>query len=151
MAEAPHDTPIQELLALRALPETIRQRPHDAPVPKLAALARRIVEIEGPIHEEEVARRVAAAFDLGKAGTRIRQATQRALHHARMVDGLEADGPFWMTGEQRLDSPVRDRSHERLPAKYLPPIEIRAAAAMIRPCGRIDSGACSGIPVRGFV
>jgi hypothetical protein len=110
--------------------------PHEAPLDQLAGLVSQIVEIEGPIHSEEVARRVSAAFGKARTGTRILDATLAALRHARRraPDGIRPVGDFWLTGPQADNPPVRDRSTENgalLKAISLPPMEIAAAARLI--------------------
>ena len=108
--------------------------PHEAPIQVLAALVWEIVETEGPIHEEEVARRVAGAFSLSRTGRRIQEAVRRAVRAADREGVIVTDGPFCMTEEQQQNPPVRDRSNESSPttrAEYLSPTEIRAAAAMV--------------------
>ena len=110
------------------------ETPQGAPIEELAELVRRIVELEGPIHEEEIGRRVSATFGLSRTGRRIREAVRRALGQASRDDGLAVEGSFCMTKDQRRNPPVRDRSNENsttAQAEYLPPVEIRAAAAMI--------------------
>ncbi|MCU6496733.1 DUF3320 domain-containing protein [Rugamonas sp. A1-17] len=52
-------------------PVTGGQEPHEVAVALLADLVKRIVDVEGPIHIEETARRLAACFGKEKAGTRI--------------------------------------------------------------------------------
>lgn len=91
--------------------------PHEVPTSSLARLAATVVETEGPVHEEEVARRIAAAFGKEKAGSRILKATQQALRLAtRSGDAsLRQDGKFWFTPAQGEDPPVRDRSNETIP------------------------------------
>jgi hypothetical protein len=102
----------------------------------------RIVGIEGPIHIDEVARRVAAAYGLQRAGSRIQEATERGARSATKTGSLVREGAFLMTEAQRNSPPVRDRSREASPtnkAEYLPPAEIRAAADMIeRESGAVD-------------
>ena len=110
--------------------------PHEAPIHQLAGLVSRIVEIEGPIHSDEVARRVSAAFGKTRTGNRITDATLAALKHARRQapDGIRPIGDFWLTGPQAENPPVRDRSAESgtlLKATALPPMEIVAAARLI--------------------
>ena len=108
--------------------------PHETPISKLAALVWEIVEVEGPIHEEEVARRVAAAFGLSRTGRRIQEAVEHAVRAADSEGVILTDGPFCMTESQQREPPVRDRSNESSPttrAEYLSPPEIRAAAAMV--------------------
>lgn len=109
--------------------------PHEAPVQQLSELVSRIVAIEGPIHADEIARRIAAAFGRSRTGNRIADATTRAVRLALQRDAeLHRDGAFLMTSAQAEIPPVRDRSRETgtvLKAEYLPPIEIAAAAKLV--------------------
>jgi hypothetical protein len=110
--------------------------PHEAPVSILSELARKIVNSEGPIHEEEVARRVAACFGKERAGARILAATRAALSRARSgnVD-LLTDGAFWYTRGQADRPPVRDRSAEAgatVRAESISMLEIREAFKIAR-------------------
>jgi hypothetical protein len=110
--------------------------PHEAPVAQLADLVSKIVAIEGPIHIDEVARRITTAFGKTKAGSRIVEATGRAVRQALRQDpALMQDGSFLMTQAQAAAPPVRDRSAETgslLKAAYIPTCEIVAAAALVR-------------------
>jgi hypothetical protein len=110
--------------------------PHEAPVSMLAELVRKIVDAEGPIHVEEVARRVAACFGRDKAGSRILAATRTALTRARAGNAsLLCDGAFWYTQTQVNDPPVRDRSAEAgatLKAECISMLEIKAAFRIAR-------------------
>jgi hypothetical protein len=110
--------------------------PHEAPVSMLVELVRKIVDAEGPIHVEEVARRVAACFGRDKAGSRILAATRTALTRARAGDGnLLCDGAFWYTQTQADAPPVRDRSAEAgatLKAESISMLEIKAAFRIAR-------------------
>ena len=118
--------------------------PHQMPIPRLAAIVRKVVETEGPVHLDLVARRIADAFGRGRAGGRIQAATRAALRHARREEPgelLEKHG-FWLTPVQSEAVPVRDRAGVDggvgKPA-LLPPMEIVAAADWIeRECGRVD-------------
>lgn len=105
--------------------------PHEAPISILEELARKIVGAEGPIHVEEVARRVAACFGKEKAGSRILTATRTALSRARLGNtDLLTDGTFWYTRGQAEAPPVRDRSAETgatLKAASISILEIKAA------------------------
>jgi hypothetical protein len=110
--------------------------PHAAPLNQLVDLVTKIVAIEGPIHIEEVARRITTAFGKSKAGSRIVDATVSAAGTALQRDpSLTSDGRFIMTRDQAAAPPVRDRSAETgntLKAAYLPPCEIVAAARLVR-------------------
>lgn len=110
--------------------------PHEAPQGQIGDLIIKIVEIEGPIHVDEIARRVAAAFGKLKAGSRIVDATLRALNavQKRSDNPLKTVGQFVMNTDQAAAPPVRDRRAETggiLKAEYLPPMEISAAVAKI--------------------
>jgi len=110
--------------------------PHEVPVSMLANLARWIVDAEGPIHVEEIARRVASCFGKEKAGSRILTATESALSVARKGSAdLLTDGQFWYTRGQSDAPPVRDRSAESgatLKAACISILEIQAAFKIAR-------------------
>ena len=112
------------------------QEPHEVGVSTLAELVRRIVTHEGPIHVEEIARRVAACFGKEKAGSRILGAAQAALAKARTRDAeMLSDDDFWFTRSQAGSPPVRDRSAESgatLKASSISHLEIDAALAIAR-------------------
>lgn len=110
--------------------------PHEAPATQLAGLVAEIVAVEGPIHLDELARRITTAFGRARVGKRIAAAVEHAVGLAlRQGAGLVRAGDFVMTPAQAESPPVRDRSAETgslLKAASLPPIEITAAAALIR-------------------
>ncbi|MEO3387602.1 DUF3320 domain-containing protein [Mesorhizobium sp. CAU 1741] len=112
------------------------EEPHEAPMEHLADLVAEIVSVEGPIHADEVARRISAAFGKVRTGNRIVEATMRAVRVARQRDAnLLQLGAFLATADQVAAPPVRDRRAETgsvLKAEYLPPIEIEAAAKKIQ-------------------
>jgi hypothetical protein len=117
-------------------PTSSWQEPHDVGVWILADLALKIVQGEGPIHQEEVARRIAASFGKEKAGSRILAATLSALRAAqRNADDLLSDSGFWYTRAQAEKPPVRDRSSEfgaTLKAASISMLEIEAALKIAR-------------------
>jgi hypothetical protein len=110
--------------------------PHEAPAPTLAKLVWQIVEAEGPIHLDEIARRVAACFGKERVGARISTATHNALLHACSSHTiLLTDGTFWYTQGQAEAPPVRDRSAETgatLKAANISLLEIKAAFQIAR-------------------
>lgn len=112
------------------------QEPHEVPIGTLAELADRIVRAEGPIHREEVARRIASSFGKEKAGSRIIAATLSALKAAqRRADDLLSDGVFWFTRVQSEAPPVRDRTAESgatIKAAAISMLEIEAALQIAR-------------------
>jgi len=106
--------------------------PHEIPVAQMADIVGRIVEIEGPIHAEEVGRRVASLFGKDRAGSRIAAAALEGLRYGRKnMSTLRENEGFWFTNAQGERCPVRDRSTavgSLQKADMLPPLEIRAAA-----------------------
>jgi hypothetical protein len=115
-------------------PVHVGYEPHEAPMSLLNPLVMRIVEAEGPICLDEVARRIASCFGREKAGRRILAAARHALMSAkRSSSDLHNEEDFWFTAAQAVDPPVRDRSNEvgaTLKADSLSLLEIRAALAI---------------------
>ncbi len=101
--------------------------PHEVSVYERSRLVKKIVEIEGPIHQDEVARRVAKAFGLEKAGARIVAATVEGL---KLANGLTNNDGFWAVADV-VNKVVRNRSsvvNKNLEkAEYIPPSEIVVA------------------------
>ncbi|MBA3512297.1 MAG: DUF3320 domain-containing protein [Sphingomonas sp.] len=110
--------------------------PHEAHPWLLSQLALEIVEAEGPIHLEEVGRRIASSFGKEKAGSRIIGATARALSSAMMrASHLRSEENFYFTDGQAAAPPVRDRSKESgatLKASSISMLEIREALRIAR-------------------
>jgi len=102
-----------------SLPVRSAVEPHEADRKLLAQLATRIIQIEGPIHIEDIARRIAASFGRERAGSRISSATQEALKLAeRLSSDILNQESFWLTRGQLESPPVRDRSaDEGAPSK----------------------------------
>lgn len=112
------------------VPMQTQLAPDEVEISSLAHLVAAIVETEGPVHEEEVGRRIAAAFGKEKASSRILKATQQALKIAMRSSEapLLQDGKFWFTRAQADDPPVRDRSKETTPITspaYISGLEVR--------------------------
>ena len=110
--------------------------PHEVTPSRLAEVVREIVVVEGPIHVNLVARRVAGSFGKGRTGGRIADATRTALRQAERQGGgdLLMRRDFWLTQEQNEQIPIRDRSAAgggADKAAMLPPMEIVAAAELV--------------------
>src|SRR5262249_51620209 len=84
--------------------------PHEVPLSEMAPVVAKIVDIEGPIHEDEVCRRVAGLFGKQRAGSRILAAVAAALAHAEDADNaLSEEAGFWLTASQKAKMPLRNR------------------------------------------
>lgn len=103
--------------------------PHELYTQDMAAIVLRIVEHEGPIHEEEVVTRVRMLWSKGRAGSRIHDAVARAIRSlVTSKSCLKEDGCLMIPGSTVR---VRNRAQAISPtlrkALHLPTPEIRAA------------------------
>ena len=80
------------------------------PDDQLIDLVSRIVQHEGPIHLDEVARRLREAFGLERITTRILNITEVALRQAARLGGICCKGDFWFANGRELERP-RSRRH----------------------------------------
>jgi len=106
------------------------QAPHEAPINLMVAVVDKIVEIEGPIHEDEIARRVSELWGLSRTGNRIVSAVQRGLRVATRAGSIAHCSPFFCKPDQK-EIPIRNReevasTNLRKP-EMLPPTEIMVA------------------------
>ena len=93
-----------------------------------------IVETEGPVHVDIIARRIAEKFN-NAYGVRIKRIVREQLTCSPCKQRLKSQDDFWFTAEQQADCPVRDRSLADAPIKVaanLPDMEIRTAAKLIK-------------------
>jgi hypothetical protein len=120
--------PAYEMAAGIAVTQNIE--PHQATPAVMVRVTKSIVEVEGPVHQDEVARRVTALFGKSRTGPLIAAATLQSLNAHRSSSTLVEDGGFWMTAAQMNSPSIRDRS--KAPpslqrAEAFSPLEIRAA------------------------
>jgi very-short-patch-repair endonuclease len=105
----------------------------------LGELSASVVKHEGPIHVEEVARRVREAFGLGRTTRRIVERIIEALERVAKQGLVTRDGEFWSTSNRilrrprcRRDAAVALRRADRIaPEEYRLAIDavLRAAVA----------------------
>jgi hypothetical protein len=105
-------------------------------VQRLAAIVRSVIEQEGPVHRDEIGRRVRAFFGHGERSMRGAAAIADSLDllAAKAPDLCYEDG-FWFTKRQKKTPPVRDRACA--PARLrrfdmIAHIEIKAAIGRAR-------------------
>jgi very-short-patch-repair endonuclease len=103
--------------------------PHRLPPERMADLVSEIVAVEGPVHGDEVARRVARLCGLERTGRRIVEAVQQGLARAVRQQRVSRDGRFYMTAGAA--PAIRDRTEVRAATlrrpEMLPPAEVRTA------------------------
>lgn len=104
---------------------------HETSRSALKEVVARVVEIEGPIHRDEVVRRVTTLWGLTRTGNRIQESVQAAIELA-LSQGAIDDGDGFLTHPSQTSIPVRRRGEGVSPSlrkpEHLPPAEIREAA-----------------------
>jgi very-short-patch-repair endonuclease len=107
---------------------------HTVPTSVLTDVVVAIAEIEGPIHEDEIVKRVTSLWGLSRAGSRIQKAVKGAVAFAERTGRVEAAASFVRIPGASLDTP-RNRanveSQTLLKAEMLPHEEIRLTAAEV--------------------
>ncbi len=101
----------------------------EIPVAELGRYSLKVIEAEGPVHTEEVARRLREAFGLQKTGARILNHVQNSLKHLNQNGLAIREGDFWMT-ESAETIQVRSRRKASLPlrrATMIAPREYQSA------------------------
>lgn len=134
--DVPEATPRQMPRYKRSYVPVKAQELLETPIHILADVTARIVQEEGPIHVDEIARRLASCYGKEKAGSRILGVTKAALAAMETRgSALLSDGAFWYTQAQMNDTPVRDRSNESgatLKASSISMLEVCAALRLAR-------------------
>jgi very-short-patch-repair endonuclease len=105
----------------------------DLSVHEIARIALMVVEAEGPIHTEEVARRIREAFSLQKTGRRILAHVRAGLKNLSRNASVVRDGEFWSAVGRDLPA-VRNRRNAPLPlrrAAIIAPAEYQLAISTI--------------------
>jgi hypothetical protein len=105
----------------------------DLSVSEIAPISSVVVQGEGPVHTEEVARRIREAVGLQRTGSRILEHIRGGLEHLAQIGQIEQDDDFWsLIG--RAPQAVRDRRNASLSlrrAAMISPDEYQLAIARI--------------------
>lgn len=102
--------------------------PHEIAPRDMAEIVTKVIAVEGPVHEEEIARRIARLFGKERTGSRILDAVIKGLRMARQQQKVANEGKFWSCVETAAQ--VRNRANASLTvrrADMLPPAEIKEA------------------------
>ena len=102
---------------------------HALPTTALAQLVLQVVEAEGPVHFDEVVTRIRTLWGLQRAGSRIREALERAKQALIEQSAIALEGDYLDICDRTVR--VRDRSavssSALKKAECLPPAEVRTA------------------------
>ncbi|MDB5263746.1 MAG: helicase [Adhaeribacter sp.] len=82
---------------------------HEVPAPELANWVQEVVQVESPVHQQEVLERLVAAAGINRLGLRLRLAVDTAVALAVQAGKIKQFGEFlWLPDMQT--PPLRDRS-----------------------------------------
>ena len=106
---------------------------HTVPPSVMADWIQRVVEVESPVHSDEVARRVTKAAGVNRIGNRIRHALETAARRADRLGKIRIKGRFFYWAQQQCVT-VRDRgalppSSRKL--EFIAPEEIELAVKAV--------------------
>ncbi len=88
--------------------------PHEIPLPELSGILVGIIALEGPIHEDEIARRLARLAGKERTGNRILNRVRQALRAPATARTIRNEGPFWSPAASDWKPVIRDRSSAAL-------------------------------------
>jgi very-short-patch-repair endonuclease len=113
------------------LPFRVRGELHSQSPQKLAEVVVEVVKVEGPIHFDELVRRIRSLWGLQRAGGRINEAVQKAVATAEYRKEIRCRRNFlWLA--QKRSVPVRRRSEDPLPRiEFICDEEIGEAAKLV--------------------
>jgi Protein of unknown function (DUF3320) len=103
---------------------------HETSLAVLAGIVAKVVEIEGPIHREEVARRITSIWGLQRTGGRIAETISKVIESAT-YSGVLNSSPDFVTHSRMEGVPVRCRSNvastNLKKPEMIPQVEVRQA------------------------
>ena len=117
--------------------ESRQQVPNSTPIPEtrpavLEAVVTGVVEVEGPIHKDEIARRITSLWGQQRTGARIAEAVSGAVEACVLSGNLRAESDF-VAHSRQITVPVRNRSEVSAAnlkkPEMIPPSEVRQAIA----------------------
>ncbi len=106
---------------------------HTLPLARVAGWVQQVVEVESPVHFEEVAERITEALGTARIGPRIRKTLEGAARLCRSQGVVKIEGDFLWRPEMETP-PVRDRCAlpaDRRRIERIAREEIREAARMV--------------------
>lgn len=126
---------------------------HEAPLGALVNLVKQTVEVEGPIHSDEIVTRIRTAWGLQRAGNRIEGHVGNAIRIAVSSGDILRSGDFLLW--PGVTTVLRDRSLASSPSlrrlELLPPMEIDEGlkTLIVKSLGATEDEAINAV-ARGF-
>jgi very-short-patch-repair endonuclease len=102
---------------------------HEVPLDRLASLVKTVADVEAPVHEAEITKRLMESFGVSRAGNRITENVAAALGHGHRAGLFHVMGGF-VYGDKRRSAAVRNRSAFESSARkieWVAPEELDAA------------------------
>lgn len=115
--------------------ESRQEVPSSTPIPKtglsvLEGVVTALIRVEGPIHKDEIARRITSLWGLQRTGDRIAEAVSKAVEAGVRSGDLRTESEFVSLSRQPV-VPVRNRSGVAAASlkkpEMIPPSELRQA------------------------
>lgn len=104
---------ITDYVACADLGVLVHGKLHLQPPNQLAKAIAQIVEVESPVHIDEVVFRVRNLWGLGRAGARIKNAIEKGALSAQRAKRIRRTGDFLWTVDER-DIPIRQRKKPKI-------------------------------------
>jgi len=112
-------------------PELFYERSYTS---KLMSMTEHVIDVEGPIHEEVLVRRIARYHGFKRAGRRIRERVLRLAKLSRPYTSESVGIFFWQKhglNERQVPARYKNRSQEMRDVRYICKEEIRAIEAAL--------------------
>ena len=136
LAPEPEPERVRYVEARFGIPESRTWRMDEVDLNRLGSVVAKVVEVEGPVHIDEVARRLSRLWGYARTGKRIkaavREGARRAVNNGRIRYESPASRHF-LDRPERSELPVRDRSGASPTIRMLdmlPPSEVQSAIVM---------------------
>ena len=109
--------------------EMMSEEVHTLSAEELSKAVVRVVRVEGPVHENEITRRITTLWGLARSGRRISDAVDAAIAFAEKSGSISSEGDFYRLSEQ-TECPVRNRDRVESSGlkkpEMLPPRELQS-------------------------
>lgn len=106
---------------------------HETPLGVMAELVTHVVQVESPVHVDEVATRLRMAWGLQRTGARIEAAVHQGIQRAQAMGRIERKGDFLNT--PGAVASLRDRSNARSAGlrrpELIPPTELATGISIV--------------------